>query len=103
MAGASKFKDVDSLYSVGVLQIGGLCKLSIKHCLFIQRKFPNAFCNEIIKRFSDFLNWKFGGCTRKQLATIFDNIDGKFVRPPPPPLKPRMGKWRVLALALLHP
>ena len=99
MAGASQFTDVDSLYSVGLLQIGGLCGLSIKHCLFRQRKFPNAFCNEIIKRFSDFLNWPFWGCTRKQLATILDKIDGKFV--PPRPLPSNLG-WENGAFWLLH-
>ena len=102
MAGVSQSKDVDSLYSVGVLQIGGLCGLSIKHCLFIQGKFPNAFCNEIIKRFSDFLNWRFWGCTRKQLATILDKIDEKFVPPAPSP-QIKDGKMARFGFTLFHP
>ena len=40
-------------------------------------------------------------CRRDLSPTIVDKIDGKFVTPLPP--KSRMGKWRVLAFARLHP
>ena len=66
-----------------------------------RENFQMRFAMKSLKRFSDFLNWQFWGCTRKQLATILDKKDGKFVPPHPP--KSRMEKWRVLAFALFHP